>query len=50
MVVLVVAAEACLLQRDGGASRALPGFGDGEAMAAARLRLKLVSVVVVRWF
>jgi hypothetical protein len=26
MVVLVVAAEACLLQRDGGASQACPGL------------------------
>jgi hypothetical protein len=28
--------------------QALPDFGDGGAMAAARLRLKLVCVVIVR--
>ena len=34
----------CLLQQG------LPGFGEGGAMTAARLRLASVLVVVARWF
>jgi hypothetical protein len=38
----------CLLQQ-ALLRQALPGFGDGGARTAARLRLVLVFVVVARW-